>query len=46
MQQMMKEEFEVFRKDRGQKVDAEKIDFYLALIRKRINMVKEMRSRA
>jgi hypothetical protein len=40
----MKDEFDVFRMDRGQKVDSEKIDYYLALIRKKINMVKELRS--
>lgn len=43
MQQLMRDEFDVFRRQRGGKVDIEKIDYYLAMVRKQINMVKGLK---
>jgi hypothetical protein len=48
MQDLMRDEFRVFRRDPldlGWKLEADKIDYHLALIRKQINMIKELRDR-
>ncbi|TNV87614.1 hypothetical protein FGO68_gene2092 [Halteria grandinella] len=48
MSQMIQDEFRVFRRDPADlnwKLDSGKIDYHLALIRKQINMIKELRDR-
>jgi hypothetical protein len=45
---MIKDEFRVFRRepsDLNWKLDSGKIDYHLALIRKQINMIKELKDR-
>ena len=42
---LVKEDFQVFRRG-GEEVDAGKIEYELALIRKQINMIRALRERA
>jgi hypothetical protein len=41
----MKDEFDIFRRERDKTLDIERIDYYLALIRKKINRIKEIKDR-
>jgi len=48
MQEMIRDQFRPLRRDRLDlqwKLDIEKIDYHLALIRKQINMIKELTDR-
>ena len=49
MSDLIRDEFRVFRRDPADeswKLDSDQIDYHLAIVRKQINMVKELRERS
>ena len=42
---MMQDEFDIFRRQRDQPIDAHKIDYNLALVRKKITIIEEIKKR-